>query len=438
MEIGDIVKKIRTSLTLKLIFIGILLLLLQIPVWMVDSLVADRMKAKKSAEADICRGWGGEQTVAGPFLVIPAEITVNAAKKTTRRDCIFQMPESLRMETVLTPQVRYRGIYKVVLYSAEVRIKAKFKYELPSSATCRPEKTRLCFGIADLIGIRKAEVKVNGKTVQIQSGLPETPGNGIHAVLPQTGNGGEFEVEAELVLNGSSSFKAAPWGQNTEIVMRSAWKDPSFSGTMLPAERKIGADGFDAKWLCSSLNRNFPQQWIGAEYQVHFPGRGSNTWSDKLIRTEVGVQLKLMTDIYTQVDRAMKYVTLFIIFIMLFFLIGEHLAGVWMHPFQYVLTGLAVVLFYLLLLSISEHVFFDYAYTIAAIGVTLLVACYTGAIFRSRRAALGEGAAMLGAYAVIYLLLKLENTALLVGSGVLFALLALLMALTSNLNKERQ
>lgn len=433
MEVNDVIKKVRTSTTVKLIFIAILLLLLQIPVLMVDGLVSQRIQARKTAESEICKGWGQEQTVSGPFLIVPAEITVNAEKHIKRADTVYQMPETLSMETVLLPQVRYYGIYKVVLYSAKIKLKAKFKYQLPSGPVCRPERTRLCIGISDSVGIRKASVCVDGKKMPVLPGIPshELEGKGIHVLLPRSGNTDSFEVDAELQINGSTAFNAAPWGGETELVMSSTWRDPSFFGAMLPAERKIGQDGFQAKWICSSLNRSFPQQWIGAEYSLKFQGDHGRSGT----KNEVGVQLKLMTDIYTQVERAIKYVTLFMIFIMLFFLIGEKLAGVWMHPFQYLLSGLAIVLFYLLLLSISEHILFDYAFVLAALSVTLLVSCYTGAIFRSVRAACGEGIAMLGAYAVIFLLLKLENTALLVGSGVLFALLALLMALTANLNR---
>ncbi len=426
-NISGIISKIRMSITVKIILIAFIVLVLQIPVLMVYGLISDRQTAQNSAIADVTSKWGKTQVVAGPFLIIPAMRKID--EKKTEKTAVYLLPSKLDVQGDVSPQIRYRGIYQVVLYSAELKISGNFAYDFPANLPDGPEKTYLneavlALGISDIIGIRKYTVKVNGKEIAPRSGIPDKriAESGIHIPLPLTAPKGEIEFEISLLLNGSTGLEFLPLGQQTSVQLDSPWADPSFRGSILPTNHEIDKDGFKAEWNTTSLNRNFPQQWTGSAFSVADSG--------------FGVEFKLMTSLYTQVHRAINYAALFMIFIMMAYLIGEQVAKVWMHPLQYFLCGCAIVLFYSILLSVGEHLPFHWAYIIAAASVTLLTAFYCKAIFRKSKVAFCEGLAMLLAFGVIFLLLKLETFALLVGSAVLFVLLAILMAVTANVNKE--
>ncbi len=424
---SGVVARIRNSITVKIVLIAFIILVLQILVLMVYGLVADRQRSQNTAISDVTSKWGKTQLVSGPYLIIPAERKIDDKKK--EKTAVYLLPSSLKIQGKVDPQIRYRGIYQVVLYGAELKITGRFEYEFPATAPDNPEKISLndavlALGISDIIGIRKYTVKVNGKELAPRSGIPDRQiaCSGIHMPLPLTSPKGEIKFEIALLLNGSTGLEFLPFGQQTTVQLESSWPDPSFCGSILPTNHDIDRKGFQAEWNTTALNRNYPQQWTGSEFSVR--------------DSRFGVEFKLMTSLYTQVHRAINYAALFMIFIMMAYLIGERVAKVWMHPLQYFLCGCAIVLFYSILLSVGEHLPFHWAYIIAALSVTLLTAFYCKAIFRKSKVAFCEGLAMLLAYGVIFILLKLETFALLVGSAVLFVLLAILMIVTANVNKE--
>ncbi|OQA85120.1 MAG: Inner membrane protein CreD [Lentisphaerae bacterium ADurb.Bin242] len=425
---SGVVSKIRNSITLKIVLIAFIILVLQVPVLMVYGLIADRQRSQNTAISDVTSKWGKTQLVSGPYMIFPAVRKIDEKKK--ENTAVYLLPSTLKIQGEVTPQIRYRGIYQVVLYSAELKITGRFDYDFPAAAPDNPEKIFLndavfALGISDIIGIRKYTVKINGTEVAPRSGIPDRriAESGIHIPLPLTASKGEIEFEISILLNGSTGLEFLPLGQQTSVQLGSSWADPSFCGSILPTNHYIARNEFRAEWNTTSLNRNYPQQWIGSAYSTK--------------NSSFGVEFKLLTSLYTQVHRAINYAALFMVFIMMAYLIGERAAKVWMHPLQYFLCGCAIVLFYSILLSVGEHLPFHWAYAIAAVSVTLLTAFYCKAIFRKNKVAVCEGIAMFFAYGIIFLLLKLETYALLVGSAVLFVLLAVLMAVTANVNKEK-
>ena len=427
-DISGMTLKIRNSITLKIILIAVIILVLQIPVLMVYGLIADRASAQSGAIADVTSKWGKTQLISGPYLILPAIRKID--EKTKENTAVYLLPSTLNIQGEVTPQIRYRGIYQVVLYTAELKIKGQFHYDFFAGNPENLEKialndTVLALGISDIIGIRKYTVKINGKEAAPLSGIPDKQiaKSGIHIPLHLADQKGEINFEISILLNGSTGLEVLPFGQQTTVQLDSPWPDPCFYGALLPTNHEINRKGFHAEWNTTALNRNYPQQWVGPAYSTE--------------DSDFGVEFKLMTSLYTQVHRAINYAALFMVFIMLAYLIGERIAKVWMHPMQYLLCGCAIVLFYCILLSVGEHLPFNWAYVLAALSVTFLTAFYCKAIFRKNKVALCEGVAMLFAYGTIFVLLKLETYALLVGSMVLFLLLAVLMSVTANVNKEK-
>jgi inner membrane protein len=202
--------------------------------------------------------------------------------------------------------------------------------------------------------------------------------------------------------------------------MSSKWRSPSFTGNFLPEKREITSDGFRAEWSVSQLNRNFPQSWSGETYAID--------------NSAFGVKLYSPVDQYQKVTRAVKYAILFIVLTFMAFFLTEIFTGVLIHPIQYTLIGLAIILFYVILLSLSEHIPFLSSYAIASAGVIFLISAYAKSVLKGKRSAVIIGTILLGLYLFLYVTLQLEDFALLLGSVGLFAILAVVMYLTRRIN----
>lgn len=438
-ELSSFTNKIKSSVTAKLIFIGGLILLLQIPILMIQGLIRERETRKHEAIEDIASKWGGRQEMTGPFISIPVteKRKEHDGKKEVERVIshnITVLPDSLAVKGELDPQVRYRGIYQAVLYRGEFGVKGSFSFpEGFWRSFQRPgyeihfQEAALFFGVSDIKGLSKTDIKLNGESMRPVSGVSRNHlvGSGFriplkHAAEPLTG---ELFFELQVGLNGSSGISFYPLGIQTQVDIGSSWDSPSFQGAFLPHVRQISGDGFTAGWQITDMNRNYPQSWLDNE--------------SKIDGSAFGADFYVPANVYQQTERAVNYSILFIIFIMMVFLFAEALAKVWMHPVQYFLVGLGIVLFYALLLSLGEHLSFCMSYAVAALAVSLLVGGYCAIIFRKGTVALVEGAAMLAAYGMIYLLLQMKDYALIAGCVTLFILLAVLMLFTGNLNKKK-
>ena len=453
---GDFFKKIRKSFTAKVIMIGLVVLLCQIPILMVDGLISKRQDLADNVEREIASKWGYRQKVSGPLLAIPVSRNIKRTEKdgktvkeviTTEHSTYFAVPQDLQISGELIPEMRYRGIYEIVLYRSHITLKGSVVF--PKDADdwkLHTDKSRLIVGIADLQGVSAIKSQFNGKAADVQPGIiTKAPFPGGFSVPLNKAENGKFEISFDL--NGCRELLFSMVGRETVLELKSVWQSPSFCGAFLPAERNISEKGFNAKWQISEFNRDLPASWVGNGETFQYPEKHSNYGSSRYryknsddgeshYSRSAGVALLKVADSYMQVNRAVEYAILVFIIVLMAMLIAEKLAKVWVHPLQYFIAALSLVLFYTLTLAISEHSSFGMAYIISAAAVSVLGGFYSALIYRKLAAALGMFGAVAISYAAIYVILQLEDYALLAGSVILFILLAVLMTFTGKINRQ--
>ena len=421
---------IRNSVTVKLVSMGLLILLLLIPAFMIQSLIQERELMRQQAIDEVSGKWGRAQTVAGPILMVPYDdyrtSDDNRLIRTTRY--AYFLPETLEIEGGVQPETRYRGIYEVVVYNAALAFSGRFPQPDFSAFDIEPERVRwdeaaVVVGITDLRGINEAvELAWADVRRDFDPGTEtrDVVEEGISVRVPLASQGAEgYTFAFDLDLNGSEAVNFVPLGKETSVRLESAWSHPSFDGAFLPDERAVDS-GFTARWRVLHLNRNYPQQWRGSGTDVY--------------PSAFGVELLLPVDQYRKSMRAAKYAVLIIALTFLVFFFAEIRNRRRVHPFQYILVGLALCLFYALLLSLSEQIGFNAAYALAALATLGLVSLYTRSIFETPRLTLVAGLVLLVLYGFVFVLLQLQDYALLVGSIGLFVALALTMYLSRNID----
>jgi inner membrane protein len=409
--------------------IGALILLLLIPLGMVGMLVGERETNRMTVEREVAEKWGGQQSLVGPILSVPYRYRTQGpnGEVLTHVGYTRFLPSILDIEGDLRPEIRYRGIYEVALY--EVGLKWSGEFERPDLGLWKipPEdvlwdEAVLTVGIPDLRGIKRAIVANWGEeTLGFEPGTGGVSfcASGIHARVPRLEASENTRFSFELGLNGSRDLLFAPLGKETRLSLSSSWPSPSFTGQFLPESREVTPDGFSAEWNISYLTRPFPQQW-----------RDGEVAPELLTQWMGGVTLFQPVDSYAKTGRTTKYGVLFLFLTFAVYFLFEILGRIRVHPFQYLLVGFALCLFYLLLLSLSEHIGFGTAYLLASAGTVGLIAVYSGSVLGSLGRAAAIGAGLAGLYSYLYVLLQLEDYALLLGSLGLFGLLSAAMVLT--------
>lgn len=364
---------IKRSMGIRLSIIAGLTLILLIPAFMLQLLIHERKNRRDSAASEISDKWGGTQTIIGPVLSVPFNenlFDVNGEiLQTTTRYAHF-LPENLSIEGKIYPELKYRGIYEIVVYNCRLKLSGVFSR--PDFAKLKIEAKDIFWkdalvslGISDMKGIKSLiTINWNGSELPAAPGIEtnDVIGSGISANIALPADGAIYDFSTELDLNGSSGLFFAPVGKETRVAISSDWKNPSFTGEFLPDEREVTSEGFNAKWKVLHLNRNYPQNWIGVQ--------------NKIAASSFGVNLLLAVDEYQKTMRTAKYALMFISLTFLAFFMIELLSRKAIHPIQYLLIGLALLVFYTLLLSISEHLVFNLAYLIASAGIILLIAMY--------------------------------------------------------------
>lgn len=424
---------IRGSQILRIMLLGLLILLLHIPIAMIQSVIGERQQTRRHAADEIAEKWGGMQTVVGPLLVVPYQIKtttqVESGKFQTRFETsyAFFLPESLRLSGKLQSEVRYRGIFKLPVYQMALSIAGQFLRPDFSEWKIDPELIRwerayLTLSIADPHAIAdQPTLTWNRDALGFLPGAGEAAPerSGIHADLKNRLQADAFGFDCLLRLRGAESAQFAPVGKDTQLALESNWPDPSFQGRWLPTQRDITPEKFEAKWSIPFLGRNYPQQWLAAEPR------------EKLINASLfGVSLIAPVDEYRMAERSVKYATLFLGLTFATLWIFETLAKLRIHSVQYLLVGAGMCLFYLLELALAEHLGFVAAYCLASLAVVALVSLYCAAILRSPGRAVIMTALLSVLYGYLYLLLRDQDYALLIGSLGLFVILALIMYLT--------
>lgn len=434
MPTTDVIKetssRIGRSATFKLFTICLLILALLIPSSMVKSMIREREARKQSVVNEVSAKWGRAQTVTGPVITVPYAAYVEGRKGKTTKVIryLHLLPDTVNIKSRITPHVRSRGIYEAVLYNTMIDIDGSFSHlpidelRIPSENIIWPGAF-VSFGITDMRGI-KEQIRgtFGGTSLSMEPGVEthDVFQSGVSAPVRLDGSRKLYPFKFAMNLNGSRQMHFAPVGKVTSVSASSDWKDPSFDGAFLPVERSISPEGFSANWRVLHLNRDYPQYWKGG---------GQN-----LSASTFGLKLFKPVDVYQKSMRTAKYALMFIVFTFLAFFISEVMNRMRVHPVQYLLIGLAVIVFYTLLLSFSEQIRFGAAYLLSSGATICLIGGYAKAILKNRYAALMVGGVLVILYAYLYILLQLEDYALLMGSVGLFTVLGVIMYLTRKID----
>ena len=423
----------KHSATIKVVIVSILTLLLLIPTSMIRNLISERKERQHEAIEDISSKWGKEQVLTGPILTVPYqtfETDKDGNKINKKTHNAFFLPEALTVSGNITPNIRSRDIFKVVVYKSKLHFEGKFiapdflkiinkNYEILNN------EAFFIFGISDMRGVNESiKFKMNNNTLNCEGGtkIKEILNSGFTTanfnILTDTS--GIYNFSFDISLNGSNNISFIPVGKETKVKLNSSWKSPSFDGAFLPDNRDINDNGFVADWKILQFNRNFPQNWTDNE--IDFSS------------SAFGVSLLLPVDMYQKTDRSIKYAILFISLSFAVFFFVEILKKSKVHPIQYILIGLGLCLFYLLLLSLSEQINFGLAYLIASSGIIGLTVLYSKSIFKKNILSFLLAGILAFLYGFIYILLQMEDYALLMGSLGLFIVLAVLMYLSRKVN----
>jgi len=433
-------RRLRDSTGFKMIAIGGLVVLLLIPLGMVGSLIGEREIRQSAAASEVAATWGKSQLLSGPVLTVPYRQHGKNEKgdETVWISYARFLPAMLKVDGRVLPERRHRGIFETVVYRADLHWTGSFARPGFEGWPIAPEdilwkEAYLSMGVPDLRGLRSGVViRWAGRPLQFQPGGAEENlwDSGLRVPLPDLAAGKKedaYTFDFDLGINGSQELKVAPTGQQTTVALSSPWPSPSFSGAFLPESSRVTPQGFQARWNVSGFARSYPQQWRHEEAE-------KMALKAALEASAFGVDLFLPVDAYQKTERSVKYGVLFLILTFLTFFLYEVFSGVPLHPMQYFLVGSALCVFYLLLLSISEHAPFGLAYLAAATATVLLIGGYSAAVLHGRLRALLMTIVLGVLYGYLYVLLQLEDYALLLGSVGLFVILALVMFLTRRID----
>ena len=431
---------------LKRVLVAVMTLVILIPLAMVNAVITERAAYRREAVADVVRAYAGAQAVTGPVLTVPYSELVDVEE--TGRDGVVRtvrrrqashwtfFPTRLDASGPLAPSTRKRGLYEVAVYEWAGVLAADFDVRIPDVAAPGAERIVgtpvLGYAIADVRGLQGTpRLRVEGADVALREGYGVREGSGVHALLdrPQPGERLAFQARLDVQLAGTESLAIVPIGKRNRIALSSRWPHPSFQGKS-PWRSSVSGTGFKAEWQIASVATDAQRQYLAGASAAPFgdASRAQAAGDGGLER--LGVVLADPVDAYTRADRATKYGVLFVVLTFVGFFMFEAVKQLPIHPVQYGLVGLALVIFFLLLVSLSEHVGFDIAYVAASLACIGLIGFYLSAVLRSalRGTAFATMLALL--YAALYGLLISENSALMLGSGLLFAILAGIMIVT--------
>ncbi len=425
----------NNQLTKKLIVLALLIGVSWIATMFVWNIVQERESSQQGTASLISEQWSRPQLIAGPVLTIPMEKTIitTTGEKLITNDTLTLLPKNLTYTSDIKSQILTRGIYEAPVYTSIINGSGSFDL---SVINLQPsENIKLLWGkaivsinISDTRGIdSNLSIDWNNKSYPLlpSSKFSTLDENGVHAPIVIDGTNSTYPFTFTLPLKGSREISFLPLSENTEVNLTSDWSTPSFTGEFLPKERNITEAGFSATWNITSYGKNTPEYWLNNLNSVT---------RDFFAQKTFGVGLFQEVDFYTMIDRIMKYSILFISLTFLTFFMYELLAGLRIHPMQYLLVGLAIALFYLLLLSFAEIVGFQIAYLISTIATTILITGYCFSVLKAKKRAFSITALLIALYGYLYILLQLEQFSLLFGSVLLFGVLAAVMYLTRNLD----
>lgn len=438
---------------LKMVLVAMMTLVILVPLGMVHGLVSERQAYRRQAVADVVRAYAGSQVLTGPVVTVPysqmvdveetaRDGTVRIARKREYAKWTF-FPTRMAATGPLVTNTRSRGIYRVPVYEWNGVLTADFDVRIPDDATPGADRIIgapvLGYAITDVRGLHGTpRLRVDGRDVDVLEGSGNAEGSGLHArlgaIAPDTHL--QLTTRLDVQLAGTSSLAIVPIGKRNRIDLVSAWRHPSFQG-LSPWQSRIDASGFRAQWQVASVATDAQRQYLAGRAAVPFDGGSARGIEAAGGIDALGVVLADPVDAYTQADRATKYGVLFVVLTFVGFFMFELVKQLPIHPIQYGLVGLALVIFFLLLVSLSEHIDFGIAYLAASLACIGLIGFYLSAVLRS--AVRGSAfAVMLGMlYASLYGLLISEDNALVLGAGLLFVILAGIMIVTRHVDWYR-
>lgn len=430
----------KNPLMIRIATILILVLIMLVPLGWITDLIDERSRFRETVRQDIASSWTGAQSVTGPLWVIPYRVTESreirdeeakihrVQKRQVKRKLVI-LPQELEIQAVSVSDIRYRGLHEVPVYTSRLQIRGSFmNRKIIELATTDPGiefgSPYIAVAIRDIRGVStRPQLEWSQQSLEFQSGSRlQGSGSGMHAptgALPLD-QSASINFSFELELRGMESLMFTPVGETSRVSLSSNWLHPAFVGQMLPQQRTIDASGFEALWQASSFSTGMRELAERCER-----GKCKN-----LVNSGFGVVLKQPVDIYQLSSRSSKYGLLFVGLTFIWFLVFETLRRQRLHPVQYLFTGSALAVFFLLLISLSEHTGFEIAYAIATVACTGLLTLYTASVFRKTRYGLLFGAAIAVIYGLLFVIIRAEDAALLMGSLLIFILLAGLMTFT--------
>jgi inner membrane protein len=430
----------QKTFILRVLFIGALIFLFVIALTMIRGVVVERQSLQQQVENTVAESFAGDQTIVGPILVVPiversTSQFVNDKGKTItnvseKKHELVYLPRSVRIDGDSNVEMRYKGIYKAMTYRWNAALDAEFEVPANAGRSAKPAditvgNAYLAFGVADVRGlVQSPNVTWNGDVVRVENGArTNLIGDGVHVPLGaiDISKATTHKTKFTVALNGMRSLGFSPVARNTVVELKSSWPHPNFGGRFLPASKTITESGFNAKWEVAQLATNNASTLFATP---------SSSQGGRAQLESFRVHFIEPVNVYQQVERATKYGLLFIGLTFAAVFLFESLKQLRIHPIQYAFVGFALSLFFLLLLSLSEHIAFALAYAIASSACVLLIAYYLAFVLQSRARGAVFGVQLAVLYAVLYGLLLSEDNALIMGSILLFVLLAAVMIVT--------
>jgi inner membrane protein len=436
LPLAEWVRNRSHSMGIKLLVVSFLALLMAIPALFVSSIVEDRAARAKDVVNEISSHVGGQQIFLGPVLTIPYSVpsSFKGAAGETGTYIVFPIQGDATVK--VRTEERRRSLFKVPVFQADLKFDAAFDLAgvpsaAPAGAVMDWSRASFLVGVSNAHGaLSDGTLKVNGKTTTfVPAESPEDWNTAQRLPLTYLGvNANDiakpnsaFQVNAVLRFSGAQRLAVLAYGKTSHLTVEGDWPSPSFDGTFLPSKRTVSAQGFSGEWLVPFIARS-----VRAE--------GTNVAVSNLDGASLGVSFVEVADPYQSVNRALKYLPLFVGLVFLTYFVFEVTARKRVHPAQYVLVGLAQLIFYLLLLSLAERTGFDWGFLLAGSATVLLLSVNANWIFASRV----QGARALGVfsllYVFIYMLLRLEDNALLVGAIASFLAITTVMYLTRKID----
>lgn len=418
----------RFSKSIKVVVIAFLVLLLLIPMFMIEDMIRERGRTQSQAIAEVSQKWSLAQTVTGPYINLkyPMYYEENGTKRLTMGN-VTLFPDELSVDGQLKTETLQRGIYKVNVYQSELVIKGYFSSEELrkgnlSMDALQYDRAAICLNLTDMRGLsEQVSIRLNDSIYVFEPGMDGQgiDNMGVHAIvnLSALKGDGRLPYEMNIKLKGSQSISFTPLGKTTKVSLKANWNTPSFDGNFLPEKRQITESDFSAQWQVLNLNRNYSQ------VLVDYPTTGIRDIKD----SSFGVNLKMPVEQYQQSMRSTKYAVLIILLTFTVIFFTEIMEKTRIHALQYLLVGLALCLFYSLLLSLSEHIGFGPAYLVASVLTIALVGGYMLGIIKRKKSAFIMTGLLVVLYIYVFILIQLETYALLAGSLGLFVILAMVM-----------